>query len=77
LPIRPSIAPTLEFLWRTFRPDRLIFGTNWPVSDAGGIFVDRIDLEIDILESFLTGQYARGRDQEMFQNALRVYSPRK
>jgi len=70
-------APTLEFLWRTFRPDRLIFGTNWPVSDAGGIFVDSIDLEIDILESFLTGQYAGGRDQVMFQNALRVYSPRK
>jgi L-fuconolactonase len=70
-------APTLEFLWRTFGADRLIFGTNWPVSDAGGIFVDSIDLEISIMESFLAEQYVGGRDQVMYQNALRVYSPRK
>lgn len=69
--------PTLEFLWRTFDEDRLLFGTNWPVSDAGGIFVDSIDLEIGILESFLADQYAGGRDKVMYQNALRVYSPRK
>jgi predicted TIM-barrel fold metal-dependent hydrolase len=70
-------APTLEFLWRTFGEDRLIFGTNWPVSDAGGIFVDSIDLEIGIMESFLAEQYVGGRDKVMYQNALRVYSPRK
>lgn len=70
-------APTLEFLWRNFGEDRLIFGTNWPVSDAGGIFVDSIDLEIGILESFLAEQYVGGRDKVMYQNALRVYSPRK
>jgi len=69
--------PTLEFLWRTFGEDRLIFGTNWPVSDAGGIFVDSIDLEIGIMESFLAEQYVGGRDKVMYQNALRVYSPRK
>jgi len=70
-------APTLDFLWRTFGEDRLIFGTNWPVSDAGGIFVDSIDLEIGILESFLAEQFVGGRDKVMYQNALRVYSPRK
>jgi L-fuconolactonase len=70
-------APALEFLWRTFGEDRLIFGTNWPVSDAGGIFVDSIDLEIGILENFLADQYVGGRDKVMYQNALRVYSPRK
>jgi L-fuconolactonase len=71
-------APTLEFLWKTFGADRLIFGTNWPVSDAGGLFVDSIDLEIDILENFLTPQrFSGGRDKVMYQNALRVYSPRK
>jgi predicted TIM-barrel fold metal-dependent hydrolase len=69
--------PTLEFLWRTFGEDRLIFGTNWPVSDAGGIFVDSIDLEIGIMESFLAEQYVGGRDKVMYQNALRVYNPRK
>jgi L-fucono-1,5-lactonase len=70
-------APTLEFLFRTFGDDRLIFGTNWPVSDAGGLFVDSIDLEINILESFLTGRFSGGLEKIMYQNALRVYSPRK
>ena len=70
-------VPTLEFLWNTFGPDRLIFGTNWPVSDAGGLFVDSIDLEISIIESFLTDRFSGGRDRIMYQNALRVYSPRK
>lgn len=70
-------TPTLDFLWRTFGEDRLIFGTNWPVSDAGGIFVDSIDLEIGIMESYLAEQYIGGRDKVMYQNALRVYSPRK
>jgi L-fuconolactonase len=70
-------APTLEFLWRTFGEDRLIFGSNWPVSDAGGLSVDSIGLQIDILESFLTGQSFEGRDKIMYQNAVRVYGPRK
>jgi L-fuconolactonase len=70
-------APTMEFLWRTFGEDRLIFGTNWPVSDAGGIFVDSIDLEIGIMENFLADQFVEGRNKVMYQNALRVYSPRK
>jgi predicted TIM-barrel fold metal-dependent hydrolase len=69
--------PTLEFLWKTFGDNRLIFGTNWPVSDAAGLFVDSIDLQIDILESFLAGHGTSGRDKVMYRNALRVYGPRK
>jgi hypothetical protein len=42
-----------------------------------GLFVYSIDLEIDILESFLTQRFSGGRDKVMYQNALRVYSPHK
>ena len=56
-------APTLEFLWRTFGADRLIFGTNWPVSDAGGIFVDSIDLEIGIIGKLPGRTVCRGPGQ--------------
>jgi L-fuconolactonase len=70
-------APTLEFLWKAFGEDRLIFGSNWPVSDVAGLAVDSIGLQIDILESFLRGQFSGGRDKIMYQNALRVYGPRK
>ncbi len=27
--------PILDHLWETFGPDRLIYGSNWPVSDKG------------------------------------------
>lgn len=64
--------PTLEFLFRTFGEDRLIFGTNWPVSDGGGIYVDSIDLQIGILESFLATKF-EGRGKLMYRNAQRVY----
>lgn len=67
---------TLAFLWSAFGADRLIFGTNWPVSDAGGLKIDSIDVQIDILEAFLAGK-GTGRDKVMSANALRVYSPRK
>jgi predicted TIM-barrel fold metal-dependent hydrolase len=70
-------APTFEFLWRNFGENRLIFGANWPVADAGGLFVDSIDLEIGIMESLLADKHARARDKVMYQNALRVYGPRK
>jgi L-fuconolactonase len=69
---RKQYEPTLEFLFRTFGEDRLIFGTNWPVSDAGGISVDSIDLQIGIVESFLASK-SRSRDKVMYRNAERVY----
>jgi L-fuconolactonase len=28
--------PTIDALWATFGPDRLIYGSNWPVSDRAG-----------------------------------------
>ena len=64
--------PTLEFLFRTFGENRLIFGTNWPVSDAAGIYADSIDLQIDIVESFLARK-SSSRDKVMYRNAERVY----
>jgi L-fuconolactonase len=69
--------PVLEFLVKTFGADRLMFGTNWPVSDAGGLNTDTIDLQVNIFESFLSGQPSGSRDKVMYQNAARVYAPRK
>jgi len=65
-------APTLEFLFRTFGEDRLIFGTNWPVSDARGIYGDSVDLQIQIVESFFATKF-EARDKVMYRNAQRVY----
>jgi hypothetical protein len=46
------------------------------VSDAAGLSVDSIDLQIGILESFLSGLPAAARDKVMYRNAVRVYGPR-
>jgi L-fuconolactonase len=69
--------PLLEFLVKTFGPDRLMFGTNWPVADAGGLNTDTIDLQVSIFESFLAGQPSGVRDKVMYQNAAHVYGPKK
>jgi len=64
--------PVLDFLFNTFGENRLIFGTNWPVSDAAGKNVDSIDVQIGIVESFLAGR-PNNRDRVMYQNAKHVY----
>ncbi|HEY3455377.1 MAG TPA: amidohydrolase family protein [Bryobacteraceae bacterium] len=64
--------PVLDFLFNTFGENRLIFGTNWPVSDAAGKNVDSIDLQIRIVERFL-GARPKSRDRVMYQNAERIY----
>jgi len=46
----------LDFHFKTFGENRLIFGTNWPVSDAAEKNVDSIDLQIQIVESFLSNR---------------------
>ena len=65
-------GPVLDFLFKTFGENRLIFGTNWPVSDAAGKNVDSIDLQIRIVESFLAFQ-PKTRDRVMYRNAEHVY----
>jgi predicted TIM-barrel fold metal-dependent hydrolase len=68
-------VPTLEFLWDTFGPDRLIFGTNWPVSGRRPVR-DSIDLRSyhgKLPDRAVLG----GRDRIMYKNALRFIVPAK
>ena len=49
---RPNPAPTdttyyepwLEYVWKTLGVDRLMFGSNWPVSNRGGTYADVIGI---------------------------------
>ena len=43
--------PTLDLLWETFGEDRLIYGSNWPVSDVGGDYGTVIGLVRRYFES--------------------------
>jgi len=71
-----SYVSVLDTLWDIFGAERLIFGTNWPVSNVAGLDVDSIDVQIGILESYLSGKGEANRDKVMHDNAIRVYSPR-
>jgi predicted TIM-barrel fold metal-dependent hydrolase len=52
-----------------FGEDRLIWGSNWPVSDLGGSFSD----EIRLAEQYLAPLGQVVRDKVMFKNALLFY----
>lgn len=68
-------VPVLQMLTETFGADRLVFGSNWPVSDAGTGSPDSVGLQIAIVEAFLANLAAGERDKVMFANALRLYAP--
>ena len=64
-----AYKPTFDVLLSAFGPDRLIWGSNWPVSNLGGGFAEQIRLAEDYLAPL--GQ--RVRDKVMFRNALKFY----
>src|SRR4030095_14556171 len=64
-----AYAPHFDVLISAFGEDRLIWGSNWPVSDLGGKF----DVQIQLAEEYLAQFGERVRDKVMYKNALRFY----
>ncbi len=58
-----------DVLLSAFGPDRLIWGSNWPVSELGGGFGEQIRLA----EEFLAPHGNLVRDKVMYKNAKVVY----
>lgn len=58
-----------DVLYTAFGPDRLIWGSNWPVSEVGGDFATQIRLA----EEYLARHGRAARDKVMWKNALRFY----
>jgi predicted TIM-barrel fold metal-dependent hydrolase len=58
-----------DVLMSAFGEDRMIWGSNWPVSDLGGSFAGQIRLA----EEYLSPLGIRVRDKVMYENALRFY----
>jgi L-fuconolactonase len=59
----------LDVLMTAFSEDRLIWGSNWPVSDLGGDFGKQIELAEEYLKPF----GPQVRDKVMFGNARDFY----
>lgn len=42
--------PVLDSLWETFGEDRLIYGSNWPVTDRGGTYAEYKKIVMEYFE---------------------------
>ena len=61
--------PILDYLWQQFGPDRLIYGSNWPVSDKGasynGVF--------RIVNEFFSSKGPEALQKYFLVNSQKVY----
>ena len=61
--------PVLDVLWRTFGPERLIYGSNWPVSER---FASYATVQA-IVTDFFRHKGAVAMEQFFWRNAQKVY----
>lgn len=63
--------PTLDALWQTFGDDRVIFGSNWPVSNR---FADYPTV-LQIVRDYTSALSASAAEKYFYRNALAIYRP--
>jgi len=69
-PVTPELyQPVLDELWKTFGEDRLIYGSNWPVS---GRFAPLGRVQ-EIAMNYFTGKGQDALDKVFWKNALAAY----
>jgi L-fuconolactonase len=61
--------PVLDVLWSAFGEDRMIFASNWPVSEAGGEYAG----ELRMTKQYLAGKGAAATEKVFWKNARRAY----
>lgn len=62
--------PRLDALWELFGPDRLVFGSNWPVSNL----VAPYDALHKIVAEYFAGQGQASAEKFFWRNSRRAYS---
>ena len=62
-------APTLEAMWEAFGEDRLVYGSNWPVSDRASDFATAFG----VVEAFFSGKGEEARVKYFWKNAKAAY----
>lgn len=64
-----TYRPALDELWDVFGPDRLIYGSNWPVSDRVAPYASVFQVVFD----YFTAKGKPAADKYFWQNAKAVY----
>jgi L-fuconolactonase len=63
--------PTLDALWQTFGEERLIYGSNWPVSDNAAAYATLHE----IVRSYFEKRGAAAAEKFFYRNAVAAYKP--
>ncbi len=61
--------PLIDTAWKAFGPDRLLFGSNWPVSDNGTDFAS----VVGIVHAYFAGKSDEERAKFFRENSRKVY----
>lgn len=61
--------PALDLLWRCFGPDRVIYGSNWPVVERAGTYGDAFEL----VHAYVREKGDAACAAYFWENAQRVY----
>lgn len=64
--------PVLDHLWQCFGEDRLIYGSNWPVSDRGAPY----EVVFSLVREYFSGQGAEALEKYFWRNACAAYGVR-
>ena len=62
-------APIFETIYAAFGQDRIIYGSNWPVTDRGG----RYDEQLSIIRNYFAGKGDRVVEKLFAVNAIKFY----
>jgi L-fuconolactonase len=64
---------SLDRLWETFGRDRLLYGSNWPVSNRFAPYPE----VCRIVHEYFTAKGAEASDRYFWRNSLAAYNPRQ
>ncbi len=65
----PYYAPILEVVYKAFGEDRIIYGSNWPVTDRGGTYTE----QLAIIRAFFAPEGERTLRKLFAVNARKFY----
>jgi len=61
--------PILDYLWQNFGSDRLIYGSNWPVSDRGATY----NTVFGLVRDYFSGKGKEACEKYFWQNSRDAY----
>jgi predicted TIM-barrel fold metal-dependent hydrolase len=61
--------PILDTLWSRFGPDRVVYGSNWPVSDKGAGY----DVVFGIVSEYFGTKGSEACEKYFWKNSLAAY----